>query len=277
MSLGIPHIDTKINLIMDIIIFFIISMIISITVITIFKKWDKISFITVIKSNLILYSTLISIFIFSFSLGIYTLNFSPKNDFIEKLLYVLFFLFVFFIQSILILKCFNKKANNTFSKRYKFLILILYLFSLTYIIINYFPEDAYDKYLTYTKTYVYLPTQKTKILLDNYKLKIDSANSEIDYFSNKKNIEEDLMFTIYFDSPHIESVPFSFKVLDSINSFGGSSSQTKYKELYIRKLKDSIKIILEEVNFNKNIYWNNPKNTDTILFLKTKTRIKKNK
>ncbi len=277
MSFGTPHIDTKINLIMDIIIFFIISMIISITVITIYKKWDKISFINVIKSNLFLYATLISIFIISFSLGIYIFNFSPKNDFFEKFLYVLFFLILFFIQSFFYLKYFNKKANDTFLKKYKFISITLYLFSLTYIIINYFPEDAYDKYLTYTKTYVYLPTQKSKTLLDNSKLKIDSAISEIDYFSNKKNIEEDLMFTVYFDSPHKETVPFSFEVLDSTNSFGGSSSQTKYKELYIRKLKDSIKIILEEVNFNKNIYWNNPKNTDTILFLKTKTRIKKNK
>ncbi|UTN06131.1 hypothetical protein L0669_09485 [Flavobacterium bizetiae] len=141
--------------------------------------------------------------------------------------------------------------------------------------INYFPRDAYDKYLTHTKTYTYLPTQDNKTLLDNSTLKIDSAISDIDYYSDKNTVEKDLNFTIYFTSTHKENVPFNFKALDSTNQFGGSTNQIKYKELYLRKLNDSIMIILEEVNFKNNIGWDNPRNTDTIVFVKRKTTIKK--
>ncbi|MNL87476.1 hypothetical protein D3C87_2166450 [compost metagenome] len=59
------------------------------------------------------------------------------------------------------------------------------------------------------------------------------------------------------------NLPFSFKALDSTNEFGGSSSQPKYKELFLKKLNDSIKIVIH--NYSE-------KNIDTILFVKRKIR-----
>lgn len=275
MIYGEPHIETKLSLFVEITMLFIIAIVISILTITAAKKWNTISFSKVVKSNLSLYGTLICVYIIGFNLHFYIINFSRKNDLIEKVFYVLFFVTLFLIQTFFILKYSYKNTNEPFLKRYKVLIVFLYFVSLVYILINYFPRDAYDKYLTHTKTYTYLPTYNNKTLLDNSTLKIDSAISDIDYYSNKKTFEKDLSFTIYFTSPYKENVPFSFKALDSTNQFGGSSSQIKYKELYLKKLDDSIKIILEEVSLRNNIGWDNPKNTDTIVFVKRKTAIKK--
>lgn len=275
MIYGEPHIETKLSLFVEITMLFIIAMVISILTITVAKKWNVISFSKVLKSNLSLYGTLICVYIIGFNLHFYIINFSRKNDLIEKVFYVLFFVALFLIQTFFILKYFYKNTNEPFLKRYKVLIVFLYFGSLVYILIHYFPQDAYEKYLTHTKTYTYLPTYDNKTLLDNSTLKIDSAISDIEYYSNKKTFEKDLSFTIYFTSPYKENVPFSFKALDSTNQFGGSSSQIKYKELYLKKLDDSIKIILEEVSLRNNIGWDNPRNTDTIVFVKRKTTIKK--
>lgn len=275
MIYGGPHIETRISLFLEIIFLFTAAMVISILTITIARKWKVISFPKVLKSNLALYGILISVYITGFSLDIYIINFSRKNDLIEKIFYVLFFLILFLIQAIFILKYFYKNTKEPFIKGYKVLIVLLYFVSLVYIVTNYFPQNAYDKYLTHTKIYTYLPTKGNKTLLDNSTLKIDSATSDVDYYSNKKTFEKDLSFTIYFTSPHKGDVPFSFKALDFTNEFGGSSSQLKYKELYLRKLNDSIKIILEEVDLKNNIGWDHPRNTDTIVFVKRKTTIKK--
>lgn len=275
MLYGQPHIDTKISLFIEITILFIISLAISILAITIARKWNVISFSKVLKSNLSLYGTLIGVYIISFNLQFYIINFSRKNDLVEKVFYALFFLILFLIQAFYILKYFYKNTKEPFIKVYKVLIILLYFLSLVYILINYFPRNAYDKYLTDSKIYTYLPIENNKTLLDNSTLKIDSAISSIDYYSNKKTFEKDLSFTIYFTSRHKENVSFSFKALDSTNEYGGSSSQIRYEELYLRKLNDSIKIILEEVDFKNNIGWDHPKNTDTIVFVKRKTTIKK--
>jgi hypothetical protein len=250
---GEPHIETKISLFIEIILLFIVAIIISSLAVTMAKKWNIISFSKVFKSNLALYGTLLCVFIMSFFLQLYIINFSRKNDLSEKIFYILFFVILFVIQAII----------------------FLYFLSLVYILINYFPQDSYDKYLTHSKIYTYFPTQNTKTLLDNSILKIDSANSKIDYYSNKITFEKDLTFTIYFTYQSKEDLPFNFKVLDSTNEFGGSSSQIKYKDLYLKKLNDSIKIILQGVNFKNNIGWDNPRNTDTIVFVKRKTTIKK--
>ena len=275
MIYGEPHIETKLSLFLEITILFIISVAISILAVTIARKWNVISFSKMLKSNLSLYGTLIGIYIISFCLHFYIINFSKKNELIEKIIYILFFLILFLIQAFYILKYFYKNTKESFIKGFKVLLLLLYFVSLVYIVINYFPQNAYDKYLTHSKIYTYLPIQNNKTLLDNSTLKIDSAISSIDYYSNKKTFEKDLSFTIYFTSRHKENVPFSFKALDSTNEYGGSSSQIKYEELYLRKLNDSIKIILEEVDFKNNIGWDHPKNTDTIVFVKRKTTIKK--
>jgi len=272
---GQPHIDTKISLFIEITRLFIAAIVISIIIITIARKWNVISFSKVLKSNLSLYGTLIGVYIISFIFSIYINNFSKKNDLIEKVFYILFFLILFLIQAFFILKYFYKNTKDPFVKGYKVLIILLYFVTLVYILISYFPRNAYDKNLTHSKIYTYLPIKSTKTLLDNSTLKIDSATSDIDYYSNKKTFEKDLSFTIYFTSKHKEDVPFSFKALDSTNEFGGSSSEIKYKELYLRKLNDSIKIILKEVDFKNNIGWDHPKNTDTIVFVKRKTTIKK--
>jgi hypothetical protein len=71
------------------------------------------------------------------------------------------------------------------------------------------------------------------------------------------------MFKIYFDSPH-KAPPFSFKALDSLNEFGGSSHQRNYKELFLKKINDSIKIVVN--NYSE-------KDIDTILFVRRKVRI----
>lgn len=275
MYYGQPHIDTKISLFIEIIRFFITALAISILVITVARKWNAISFSKVLKSNLSLYGTLIGIYIISFILNIYINNFSRKNDLIEKVFYILFFLILFLIQTFFILKYFYKNTKEPFLKRYKVLIVFLYFVSLVYILINYFPRDAYDKYLTHTKTYTYLPTQDNKTLLDNSTLKIDSAISDIDYYSDKNTVEKDLNFTIYFTSSYKENIPFNFKALDSTNEFGGSSREIKYKKLYLKKLDDSIKIIVQGFNFKNDKDWDNPRNTDTIVFVKRKTTIKK--
>lgn len=275
MLYGEPDIDTKISLYIVIISFFIAAIVISTLIITIAKKWSVINFSKVLKSNSILYGTLIFVYIMSYMFSIHIGAFSRKNDLVEKIIYLLFFLILFVLQSVFILKYFYRNTKDSFLKGYKLLILFLYLVSLIYILINFFPDDASDKYLTHSKTYIYLPTENTKTLLDNSILKIDSAISTFDYYSNKDNIEKDLTFTIYFNSRHKEQVPFSFRALDSINEFGASNNERVCKKIYLKKLNDSIKIILEEVNFKKNIGWDNPKNTDTILFVKTKTKITK--
>jgi hypothetical protein len=272
---GEPHIETKLSLFLEITILFITAMTISILIITIARKWNVISFLKVLKSNLSLYGTFIGVYVIIFNLHFYVISFSKKNDLIEKVFYILFFLILFLIQAFFISKYFYKNTKQSFIKGYKGLIILLYFASLVYILISYFPQNAYDKYLTHSKIYTYLPTQGTKILLDKSTLKIDSATSDIDYYSNKKTFEKDLSFTIYFTSKHKEDVPFSFKALDSTNEFGGSSSEIKYKELYLRKLNDSIKIILKEVDFKNNIGWDHPKNTDTIVFVKRKTTVRK--
>lgn len=260
LKFGVPDIDTILNLFSVIILFFSFSIVVSIVIISIAKKWNIISFSKVLKINSFLYLTLVSIYLLSFKLGFYRLSFSRKNDLLEKVLYVLFFIVLFLFQAFFIL---YKNTHNPSTKRYKVLILLIYFGSLVYILNQFFPIDSYDKYLTHSKTYTYLPTKKTIKLKDNSTLKIDSAISINRYYSNEKNIERDLMFKIYFNSPH-ENPPFSFKALDSTNEFGGSSHQPKYKELFLKKLNDSIKIVIH--NYSE-------KDIDTILFVKQKIRM----
>lgn len=197
--------------------------------------------------------------------------FSQKNDLPEKILYITFFIILFLIQTFFFSRYFYKHQKDRFIQVYKSLTILIYFSSLVYILICYFPIDNYDKYLTHSKTYTYLPVNNKKTLLDGSTLKIDSAISTIEYFSNKKTVENDLSFTIYFDCKENETkMPsFSFKALDSINEFGGSSSQMKYKELFLKKLDDSIKIIIEEYSEKSTL------KNDPILFVKRKTSIKR--
>lgn len=260
LQFGVPSIDTIVGLFICIILFLAFSITISIIVITITRKWSIISFSKILKLNSFLYLTLIAVYLLSFKLELYCLSFSRKNDWIEKVLYVSFFLILFFCQAYFL---FYKNTENSFTKRYKILILFIYFISLAYIINHFFPIDSYDKYLTHSETYIYLPTKKIIKLKDNSILKIDSAISINEYYSNKKNLESDLMFKIYFDSPHTNP-PFSFKALDSTNEFGGSSHQSKYKELFLKKINDSIKIVVH--NYSE-------KDIDTILFVRRKVRI----
>jgi len=259
LKFGMPGIDVILNLFATIIYFFSFSIVISVIIIFIAKKWNSISFSKVLKLNSFLYLTLIAIYLLSFKLGLYRLSFSRKNDWIEKVLYVFFFLILFLCQAFFL---FYKKTPTPFTKKYKTLTLFIYLISLVYILNHFFPIDSYDKYLTHSKTYIYFATKEKIKLKDNSTLKMDSAISVMRYYSNEKNLEEDLMFKIYFNSPHT-NLPFSFKALDSTNEFGGSSSQPKYKEMFLKKLNDSIKIVIH--NYSE-------KNIDTILFVKRKIR-----
>ncbi|MEZ0129837.1 hypothetical protein AB9T88_08765, partial [Flavobacterium sp. LBUM151] len=182
----------------------------------------------------------------------------------------LLFLILFGFQAYLFLKFWKKKIAGTFFKTYSILALLFYFLSLGYIIISYFPSDASDKYLLFSTKYFFEPDIKNVLLLDNSKLRIDSAITVIDSFSNIKSYRREILLTIYFNSHHAETVPFSFKVLDSLNATGGSTNEIKYKDLYLKKLKDSIKIVVEQVDGN--IGWDNPKETDTIEFVKMKTQ-----
>ena len=257
---GVPSLDIILELFICIISFLAFSITISVIVITLSRKWSIISFSRVLKFNSSLYLPLIVFYLLSFKLGVYCLSFTRKNDWIEKILYVLFFLISFSCQAYFL---FYKNGQNSFTEKYKTLILFIYFISLAYIVNHFFPIDSYDKYLTHSKTYVYLPTKTTIKLKNNSILKIDSAISVNEYYSNKKNLEKDLMFKIYFNSPH-KDPPFSFKALDSLNEFGGSSHQPKYKELFLKKINDSIKIVIH--NYSE-------KDIDTILFVRLKVRI----
>jgi len=271
MVYGQPHIDIKISLFIDTCGFFVISVILSIIIITIFKKWKEISFFDIIKSISILYGIFMSFFIISFFLNFYILSFSPKNDFIEKSVFILLFLILFAFQSYLYLSFWRKKSSGRFFKKYKLFTLLLYFFSMVCIIASYFPSDASDKYLLFSTKYFFESDIKEISLLDNSKLRIDSAITIIDSFSNRKSYREEVLFTIYFNSHHSrETVPFSFEVLDSLNAAGGSPDHIKYKDLYLKKLKDSIEIVVEQIG--DNIGWDNPKETDTVKFVKMKVQ-----
>jgi hypothetical protein len=270
MFYGQPHIDTKISLFIVIGRFFVISVIMSIIIITVFRKWKEISFSDIIKSNSILYGIFFSLCLISFFLNFYILSFSRRNDFVEKSVFILLFLILFAFQAYLYLSFWRKKNSGRFFKKYKLLTLLFYFFSMGYIIVSYFPSDAADKYLLFSTKYFFQPDIKDVSLLDNSQLRIDSAITIIDSFSNRKSYRKEILFTVYFNSQRKERVPFSFEVLDSLNATGGSSSQIKYKDLYLKKLKDSIKIVVEQVG--DNIGWDNPKKTDTVEFVKIKVQ-----
>lgn len=268
MFYGQPHIDTKISLFIVAFRLFAVSAMMSVVIITVFKKWKEISFSDIIKSNLIFYGIFVLLCLTSFFLNFYILSFSRKNDFIEKMIFILLFLIFFTFQAYLFLKFWKKRIVGTFLKRYTVLTIGFYFFSLGYIIVSYFPSDAWDKHLLFSTKYFFQPNVKEVLLLDNSKLQIDSAITVIDSFSNRRSYREEILFTIYFNSHYKEEVPFSFKLLDSLNSTGGTCNEVKFKDLYLKKLNDSIGVVVEQVDFANKIGWDSPRKTDTIEFVK---------
>jgi hypothetical protein len=139
MHFGSPHIDTAILLVIDILSIFIGVIIVSIIAIFILKKSKEIDFLNIVKSNAILYLTLVFLIIVAFSTRTYLVYFSSKNNLGEKLMFLSFFVILFIFQSFCVFK-FSTQKDNIVLKRYNIFAITVYLFCLIYVLVEYFPE-----------------------------------------------------------------------------------------------------------------------------------------
>ena len=128
------------RLVADIFKFFIGSLTISIILIIVFRKWNKVSFKQVIKSNSILYLPYLFLVIIALLTKKFIMSFGPTNYYFDEFLFFSFFVVLFILQSTLVLQYSHGKEKNIWSKRINYLTILLYLIFLIYIIIMYFPN-----------------------------------------------------------------------------------------------------------------------------------------
>jgi hypothetical protein len=120
----------------------------------------------------------------------------------------------------------------------------------------------------------YLPNKNTFELIDSTTLQIDTAWTEMSFtYKNGERIY-DFRFGYIFNVPFQKEVPnsftFSFELLDKSNQeFTNGIGEDKC-ELRPKILKDTLKIILEQKNSEKEVGWISPIITDTIVFIKIK-------
>ncbi len=121
-----------------------------------------------------------------------------------------------------------------------------------------------------SEVFLYLPNKNEFQLLDGTTLTTDTAWTEVSFTYNKGQRVLDSSFGFIFSIPFKQFDPtkftFNFTLFDTSNRVFTNGIGDDLCQLYPKKLKDEIKVILEQKDTDTSKGWTNPIVTDTITF-----------
>lgn len=122
-----------------------------------------------------------------------------------------------------------------------------------------------------TENVFYKPLQNKYNLLNNKNVIFYTAKTEINYDNEDKISNENFPLEIIFEYNYKDIMDFPFELRLAGNEFAGGIENGR-KTIYLDKLSDTIRVVLEQKNPNEDIGWTKPIITDTIKFIKSKTK-----
>jgi hypothetical protein len=263
--------DEIISIVLLIVLFFFISNLISF----LFLKGEnetKIGAKTILP-NLIFYSTIFVLYQLAIHENVNIAVFSPNENYEKKWLiisFILAYIFASFFQVFI----YNLFSKGKLTKSYLKLIYFINLISLSIILISFYPKSYVNKSIKNYERVLFLPNKFNLKLFDNSIVKIDSACSSRNiYTDDSKN------FCYEFRIPIIQTgtdrMLYSFQLLDKSLQIGSSGEDENCKSISIESIVDEIAIIFVQKNPNPKIGWRKEIITDTIIFKKVKTEKRK--
>jgi hypothetical protein len=190
-------------------------------------------------------------------------NFVPHStfDIINWIVtYILMCLGSVFIEILTIKKLFKDSIKRLFIP-----LLIGNLLTYSFISFTIATKTDKDPREKRTKLVWYYPIKKNYILLDSTKLLINKAKTEISYDKEDKILNTNYRIEIPFKKENPDIFQFEVRSLDDGNI---SENQKDKNIIYIKKLSDTLKIVLIERNPNPKKGWTAPIVSDTISFIK---------
>jgi hypothetical protein len=121
-----------------------------------------------------------------------------------------------------------------------------------------------------SEVYQFIANKKEFNLLDGSKITIDTVWTEISFtYENNKRIYDSsygFLFSIPFKKSVAETFTFNFCLLDTTNRMFTNGITENLCQLCPIKIKDEMKILLEQKDTDTSKGWMNPIVTDTIIF-----------
>lgn len=252
---------------------FSLSIIISILFLKLtFKKEEKL-FLKAFIPNIIFFAFTYILYQVAIKKGVNIAVFSPnKNtEFMAILISLTIVLIIISLIEIFIFKLF---FNADLYKTYYKLLYILNTITYSIILCSFCPKPYINKEIINYNRYLYTPNKTTLKLFDNTIIEIGVACSSENNYNTNQN-DSIYNFKIPIKQTGSDRMLYTFKLLDVTLKDGSTAEDLNCKIISLKKLDRIIKIVFVQRNPNQNIGWKNPIATDTILFTKTKTEIRK--
>ena len=264
-------IEEIISMVLLIVLLFLISNIISLLYL-ILKKETKVGSKTILP-NFIFYTTILVFYQFTIYKNINIAVFSP-NEIYENKLLIISFILTYFFATFLAILFYNIFSSNKLTKQYSKFICLINFFALSIILLIFYPRSYVDKNIKCYERILYLPNKYELKLFDNNYLKIDTAcSSKNIYTDNSQDFIDN--FRIPINQRGTDRMLYSFKLLDKSLEIGSSGEDESCKSISIKSLENEIVAVFIQKNPNPEIGRTKPVITDTIIFKKVKTEIRK--
>lgn len=264
-------IEEIISIVLLIVIFFVISNLISFLYLKV-KNETKIGVKTIIP-NLIFYSTIFILYQLAIHRNVNIAVFSPNENYEKKLL-IISFILTYIFATFLEVFFYKLLSKSKLSKPHLKLICLLNLISLSIILTSFYPKSYVNKNIKNYERMLFLPNKFELKLFDNSIVKIDSACSSKNFYTN--NSED---FSHVFRIPIIQKgtdrMLYSFRLLDKSLEIGGSGEDENCKSISIKSIENEFLVVFVQKNPNPNIGWKKEIITDTIIFKKVKIEKRK--
>lgn len=264
-------VDEIISIVLLIVVFFLVSNIMSFLFLKV-KNETKIGAKTIIP-NLIFYSTIFILYQLTIHKNVNIAVFSPNENYEKKWL-IISFIFTYIFVTFLEVFFYNLLSKSKLSKPYLKLICLLNLISLSIILTSFYPKSYVNKNIKSYERVLFLPNKFELKLFDNSIVKIDSACSSKNIYT-----DDSKDFSYEFRIPIIQKgtnrMLYSFRLLDKSLEIGGSGEDENCKSITIKSIENEIVAVFVQKNPDPNIGWEKEIITDTIIFRKVKTEKRK--
>lgn len=264
-------IDEIISIVLLIVLFFLISNLMSFLFLK-GKNETNIGAKTIIP-NLIFYSIIFVSYQLTIDKNVNIAVFSPNETYEKKWLiigFILTYIFATFFQILF----YNLVSKVKLSKSYSKLICFQNLISLSILLISFYPKAYMSKNIKNYERVLYLPNKFNLKLFDKSIVKIDSACSSKNIYT-----DDSKDFCYEFRIPIIQTgtnrMLYSFRLLDKSLQIGSSGEEDNCKSISINSIENEIVAVFVQKNPNPNIGWEKEIITDTIIFKKIKTEKRK--
>jgi hypothetical protein len=262
------HLNQGIETILDIHLYLIIGLIVSIIFSFFILKRTRNRLGKSIILNTFFYISILILYQFSIEKSLHIAIFSAEKK--EEPWLIISFIITFIIITSFQFLIFRKWIGNKIKSQ---LFISNFIF-LTTILIIFYPKNYTNGNIIDYERILFLPDKNEFELLDNAIIKIDTACTSKDNYINGK-VNNSYNFRIPIISYKNERTKFGFQLLNESNQFGTSENGSDCKVLPLKKLNDKIIVLIKQKNPNKNIGWEKPIITDTITYRKIKVEKRK--